>query len=636
MKTINYTKCHAPELPRFPTGTWVAVILLSLAGCLVYGNNLNGEFIFDDYQAIVNNREVNNLFPIWHLLNPAPDTPLSARPVPAISFALNYMYGGLDVRGYHLVNNLIHLCSALILFFLIRNTLMLPQFSPRFRQRENLYALAVSILWLVHPLNTEAVNYLVQRTELLMGFFYLLTLHLSIQGFSSGRPGWLSAAVLACALGMASKEVMVSAPLLVLLYDRLFIAGSFRSALSRRRIFYIALATTWLVILYYQMESPRKGSVALDYANLTTLDYLLTQTTVVFHYLRLAFWPSPLVLDSQDWPIMRNFSSTLIVPGTLLAFWVGITCSGVLKGRWWSFPGVWFFAILAPTSSFLPILTETVAERRMYLPLIAVLVLILFALDEIWRKITAPPALRSNFAKATSLLLLAFMTFVLGYRTWDRNKDYSTAVTIWEDTVDKRPGNARARDNLGKALFEKGLYNEAIIQFREALRLYSATQSNANLGEIYSVLGVALSQLDKFQEALTMHQRSLELLPQDAMMPFRLGNTYLKADDLENAAISFRKAIALNPNFAAAQGNLGMLLMQKGDYNAAEQHLQTLLKLIPDDAAPYTILADLRILQGRTDEAIQLYRQALKKASGAPDIEARLNDILSNLTKSGT
>jgi len=606
--------------------SWTAVLVIVLAGLLVYSNNYKGEFIFDDYDAIVGHPDIRSLSSIPELFWSGPDspnTPLSGRPIVALSFALNNVVGGLDVRGYHLVNNLIHILAALALFGIIYKTLLLPRFTDRFGSGAVGYGLAVALLWMVHPLQTEAVNYLTQRTESMMGLFYFLTLFFAVAGFGSARPkGWFAGAVIACGLGMGSKEVMVSAPLLVLLYDRFFVADSFRDALRQRRGFYAALASTWILLLVFQIGSSRSETLAFDLAELTPMDYLRTQVGIVVHYLRLVFWPHPLVLDSQDWPIVREFSAAAIVPGIILGAMALSTTWGLRRKVWWALPGVLFFAILAPTSSVLPVVSEIVTERRMYVPLAAVIVLVVFSVDGLWRKFSTRVIPNQRLQRLVPVTLLVILVTGLGYMTWERNRDYRTAVGIWSDTLAKRPANFRAHNGLGTALVTEGRFTEAIGHFWEAVRL------KPDYEEAYSNLGSALANLGQYQEALAVQKMALKLAPDDAIAHYNLGNAYLRINDLDNGALSFQRAIALNPKLAAAHGNLGLVLMQKGDLDGADYHFQILLKLAPGETEPYVVLADLRTAQGQTDEAVQLYRQALQLSPGSKDIEIKLKSLL--------
>jgi protein O-mannosyl-transferase len=174
------------------------------------------------------------------------------RPVVNLSLALNYALGGSNVWGYHALNLAIHIILAgLTLFGVVRRTLLRPALRERFSPSAARLALVVAVLWTAHPLQTEAVTYVSQRCESLMGLFYLLTLYCFVRGADSQRCGWwFTLSVVACLLGMATKEVMVTAPLLVLLYDRTFVTGSFRKAWTRHRRLYLSLAGTWLLLGY--------------------------------------------------------------------------------------------------------------------------------------------------------------------------------------------------------------------------------------------------------------------------------------------------------------------------------------------------------------------------------------------------
>lgn len=606
---------------------WLLALFLVAAGLIVYANNYDGEFNFDDFDTVVDNPVIQTLPLFWASLlsgPESPNTPLSGRPVVALSFALNFAAGGLDVRGYHLVNNLIHILAGLALFGLIRHSLLLPRFIDRFGPAANGYALVVALLWLVHPLQTEAVDYLTQRTEIMMGLFYLLTLFGAAGGLRSPQPrGWYGLAVGSCLLGMGCKEVMVSAPVVVLLYDRLLVAGSFRGALGKRRGFYLALAATWAALVFFLLNSSRAATVRFDIADLSPLDYFRTQLEVVLHYLRLVFWPWPLVLDSQDWLIVREFSAALLLPGAILGALLALTVYGLRRGVWWSLLGAYFFLTLAPSSSLLPVYTEIVAERRMYLPLAAVIVLVVFLVDAGGRRLWKNPA---PLRQGVSLAGVAVLAVGLGTLTWRRNLDYRTAVGLWEDSVAKRPGNSRAFNNLGEALVREGRFAEAIGPFKESARLKSGD------GEVhsYSNLGATLAKLGQFEEAIAAHRKALELTPDDAVGHYNLGNALLAVNDLAGAIDSFKQAIALNPKLYPAQGNLGLLLMQQGDLAGAEGHLQVLLQLAPQQATGYMFLAELRVKQGRLEEAIALLRQALTLQPDSQEIADRLATALAN------
>ena len=269
------------------------------------------------------------------------------RPVPNLSLAVNYAIGGLNVEGYHVVNLAIHILAALALFGLVRRTLLLPALVERFGSASTGLALAVALVWALHPLQTESVTYIIQRAEALVGLFYLLTLYCLLRGATSARTWvWYAATVGTCAMGMASKEVMVSAPLVAVLYDRLFISGSFKESLRRQWGWYLALAATWAILGLLVYMSLGRGGTAGFNMGMSVWEYARTQFGCIMHYLRLAFWPSPLVLDYGDGTASQaaDIIPYAIGVGLLLA----ATAVALARRPKWGFLGVWFFAILRP------------------------------------------------------------------------------------------------------------------------------------------------------------------------------------------------------------------------------------------------------------------------------------------------
>ena len=216
-------------------GPWWATLLAASAIIAVtvaaYWHSLDGEFMFDDRVWIVENPSIKHLWPLGDVLLPADAAHVGGRPIVSLSLAVNYALGGLDVRGYHAVNLAIHICAALVLFGVVRRTLVLPRLIARFGEAATPLAAIVALIWAVHPIQTEAVSYVIQRAESLVGLFYLLTLYCFIRGATARatKPLWYLACFVACLLGMATKEVMVTAPIVLLLYDRTFLSDRFGS-----------------------------------------------------------------------------------------------------------------------------------------------------------------------------------------------------------------------------------------------------------------------------------------------------------------------------------------------------------------------------------------------------------------------
>jgi hypothetical protein len=344
---------------------WVA---LGAAGVILaavfaaYFNSFAGPFVYDDLPSITDNRTIRQLWPMGPALTPpAGGLAVSGRPIVNYYLAINYAISGQEVWSYHAVNLGIQVLAALALFGVVRRTLGRVLAGGHARDPA-LLALAASLLWALHPLQTESVTYIIQRAESLMGFFYLFTLYCFVRGWEAGadsaaRRLWYALSISACLLGMATKEVMVTAPLIVLLYDRIFLAGSFREALRQRCRIYLCLAGTWLLLAYLMAGTGGRGGTVGFSASVSWEDYALSQLQAVAHYLRLAVWPRPLVID-YGLVTERPPPAKLALAASILALLAAATACALWRCPKLAFLGLCFFLILAPSSSVVPIVTE--------------------------------------------------------------------------------------------------------------------------------------------------------------------------------------------------------------------------------------------------------------------------------------
>ena len=418
--------------------TALSVAALVLAGFWAYRNSFSAPFFFDDLPAIVDNRSIRHLGAIGEVLSPAvaDGSGVEGRPMVNLSLAINYAWGGLNVEGYHALNLAIHLLAGVTLLGIVRRTL-----HHRGSEQSMLLGWVVALIWTVHPLLTESVTCVVQRTESMMGLFYLVTLYCFIRGSEAPdrRHGsrWHMLSIAACLLGMGTKEVMVTAPLMVLLYDRTFAAGSFGAAWRARRRYYLGLGATWLGLAYLVVQAGGKRGEAAGFGlGVTGWSYALTQAQAVVMYLKLAFWPRPLVVDYGRGVVTQAgaVGGQLILLAVLLAatvyalFWPEppISRLRLADRRALGFLGAWFFIILSPSSSVLPLVTQTMAEHRMYLPLASVVTL-------------AVSGLHALIGRLTPFLCLGAAAG-LGVLTALRNADYRSALSIWGGYRGQTPG----------------------------------------------------------------------------------------------------------------------------------------------------------------------------------------------------
>ena len=558
-----------------------------------------------------------------------------------------------------------------------------------------LLAVCIVLLWALHPLQTESVTYIAQRAESLCGLFYLLTLYCVIRGATADEDSsigsckkarrarsdpqsvirnpffWYSAAALACLLGMATKEIMLTAPVMTLLYDRLFLARSFGGALRRRWALYTALAATWGLLAWLMLSSGLLGT-SVGYGApeaVQSWDYLRSQPAVILHYLRLTIWPHPLCLDygrtALASALFGTLAAVIVTTGFLATFW------GLARGKRWAMLGVWVLLILAP-SSLVP-LRDVAFEHRMYLPLAAVATAVGLVVYCAGRTLlpysaTARPAM---IALAVCLPLAACTA--LGIRTYTRNAIYLSRLSLWQDAVAHAPGNERAHNNLANVLREQKRLEEAITQYQQALAIkpdYAFAQSNLgnallkqgkvaeamryfreaihndpklaaaylNLGHVLELqgkpveaiayyrealriqpdyrdasynLGVALGEQGKAAEAAAQYRKALEIDNRFAPAYYNLGVVLEQQGRTADAAAQYTAALAANPNYAEAHHNLGSILAREGKLSEAVAHYQTTLALRPDIAEARRNLATALYNQGKTSLALAQWRRLI-------------------------
>jgi protein O-mannosyl-transferase len=537
-------------------------LVIIVVGIIFYYNSLQGGFIFDDESIVVKNPHIEKIWPIPEAFSAPPDSPVRDRPVVNLTLSLNYLLGERSPSGYHLVNLSIHLLAALLLFSLIRRTLISSRLTPRYGAVASGLALAAALIWEVHPLQTESVTYITQRCESLMGLFYLGMLYAIIRGSSSRRPVvWYLISVILCGLGMGSKAVMVTAPLAALIYDRIFLARSWSELWNKRRWLYLSLAATWIIQIALLLTTSYQ-----DIKTHLPLEYALTQFGVITHYIRLIFIPSPLCLDYY-WPVAQNLAE--ILPGALLVgVLLALTVWGLVKNPPLGFAGVWFFLILGPTSSILP-LEDLAFEHRLYLPLASMVVLGVVAGYELSRILfPLSSARRKNLRIVLTVVIVAGM----GVLTSRRNVDYRTAVGMWRDVIGKRPSNPRAYNNLGNLVNKRG-------DQREAFKLY---------------------------------QTAIEVDPGYQPGYYNLANLLAGEGRLDESVAYYRRSLDINPDAIEAHNNLAVVLFQLGMGEESIKHLREAVRIDPSDPAAYYNLGVALIKAGRSREALPFLKKAVE------------------------
>ncbi|HET9530463.1 MAG TPA: tetratricopeptide repeat protein [Blastocatellia bacterium] len=592
---------------------WTGVLVIAAAGALAYSNSFEGPFIFDD-REIATNTSIRQLWPPWDAMFSPSNV---SRPIVGLSLALNYATSGLDVWSYHALNLLIHILAALALFGVVRRGLLTGPLGKEYGRSSFALALIVAVVWMVHPLQTQSVTYIIQRGESLMGLFYLVTLYAAIRSFNSPRKQlWYAAATIACAAGMLSKQVMITAPLVVLLYDRHFLSGSFKQALRRRWPLYAGLAACWGALAAVMLAMPASDTAGFGVKTVTPLSYFVSQPGVILHYLRLAFWPDELVLD-YGWPEAKT-AGEIVPPAIILVLMAGATVWALARRKPYGFLGAWFFLILSLTSSFIP-LSDLAFEHRMYLPLASVVSLAVLGVYSIGRRaigrLSPDYQQQKQMGRMAAIILMTIAVGSLTFLTLRRNVDYQSEVGMWSDVVSKRPQNARGHNNLGMLLAERDMIEEAAWHFSEAC------SHNPLFADAHNNMGLALTTLGKLEEGKAYLEEALRLRPEYADAHYNLGRNLAAQGRLDEAVYHFSRTLQIDGSYGEAHYHMGLAQERQGKMSEAVKNFNLALKLRPNwvEALGHvaTVLATERDPHLRNPaEAVRLAERAVYLTSG--------------------
>lgn len=610
---------HAPaRLARF-AGSFGPWFLLTLVAA-VYANSLRVPFLFDDEFAVVRNQSIRDIGDWPRVLLPDANTAGAAgRPVVNFSFALNHELNGLDVRGYHVGNVLIHFLSCLVLWGLLRRVFTCFDDLVREPHPETV-ALGLTALWAAHPLLTISVTVVQQRTELLVGLFILLTLYCLLRAHQSvkRRGIWLFLSVASCALAMGSKEVAVGLPVLALLFDRAFLSGSFARAWRGGRVYYLLLAATWIVLWLAMGSSGQRNNTAGFGLGVTPWHYLLTQCEALVLYVRLCFWPSPLVFDYGT-PIIKEWTEVWW-QGLLVLAALGAAGFALVRLPRVGFLAALFFAVLAPSSSFVPVVTQTMGEQRMYLPSAAILV---FA---------ALVGYRMFGFKVLFLIVIGVISGAVSSHR--RIHDYASEERIWSDVTQKIASNPRAYANLLYAWTKQGRGEEAIQAlplFVKRLQEQSKDQepfdADAHTAQFMALTGVAFVDVHETDTALGLFRRAALLAPRNQVAQFNSAKLLFDLKRPAEALPYFEAFLALKPNDTEANQLFGRCLMLTGQPVRAEMVLAQLIQLAPWNFEARLDHADAVILQENYVEGMRRYRELQRQKPDHPRVVERLAQL---------
>ena len=626
------------------------IILLIFAGLVfgLYFDSLESPFIFDDINKIERNTHIR-------LTQFSPKEIVSAglkssktRFIAFISFALNYYFHQYDPFGYHIFNNIVHILTGFFLYLFLAATLKTPSLSSRF-DHPDLIAFLAALIWLIHPVQTQSVTYIVQRMNSLASMFFIISFwcYVRARGVESGKARWLwfAGSILAWLLSLGCKQITVTLPLLVFLYEWFFFQDLDKRWLKRRLPYVLGILVLlgFLALAYTGFDPLEKLNKFRDYREnqFTISQRSLTQTRVVMHYISLLIFPHPSRLNlDYDFALSYSLINPLTTLLSLSAI-IGLIILGIYlakKNRLISFCIFWFFGNLVIESSIVPL--ALIFEHRLYLPSMLVF-LIPISLGHRYIKL---PWLRA------ALLCLAVV--VLCAWTYQRNRVWQSDLTLWNDVVKKSPNKVRPHLNLGKIFSELGKTDIAIKHYTEALRINpkykiahyhlgnakilqgklneaikhfsEALQIDPAFAEAYSKLGFVLAKQGKTNEAIKHYQKALEIKPYYVPAHLNLGVALSEEGRTAEAINHFNIALEIDPDFADAHYNLAIALETQGKTDEAINHYLSAIKADPANAKTHYNLGNILPKQGRTDEAIAHFNKAI---SIQPDFTQSLSNL---------
>jgi tetratricopeptide (TPR) repeat protein len=632
-------------------------LIIAAITIVAYANSFNVPFQFDDRANIVENSYIKDFS---YFASP-PDTIDKAilfqtRYLGYLSFAVNYALGGLDVRGYHVVNISIHLANAALIYFFVVLLFKTPRIvSSRLAGHAEFVALFTSLCFALHPVQTQAVTYIVQRLASMATMFYLGSVVLYINHRLSGKRLWYAGSLLSGLCAMYTKELSITLPVMVLLAEIVFFDGRLRERAKRLvpfglMVFVIPVTMVFSSGFYGNII----GTQGLE-ATLPRYDYLMTEFRVIATYLRLLVAPYGQNID-YDYPVYHSFwNPAVFMSFMLLSSILCGACYALIKTRKdhavWdpasrlaSFGILWFFIALSVESSIIPI-RDIIFEHRLYLPSVGFMICAVALFFLLMERI---PVSKRALAQISALIIISV---VLTLATYYRNTVWKSMISFWSDVVKKSPEKYRGIHSLGAAYYDAGDYSKAITYFERALRIdiinssqgYYDISPQDYYSQAYFELGTAYYDAVDYNKAITYLEMALQLSHPDdetyGKTCNNLSTSYIQAGMNEKAIEMLRTCLDKFPNAISLYVNLAEGYKRNGQFSEAISTFEKALQIDPNhyenlsgervlekDSNLYealTGLANMFKLTGKTENAIIYYKKALAVREG--DVIANSN-----------
>lgn len=646
---------------------------LTLIVFLVYGNTLFHSFHFDDVPSILEKPWIRGLdkipgfiFNVW------------SRPMVILSFNINYAISGFDVWSYHAFNILLHAAAVLLVYHLAGLAVRIASRTHPLTPRKWTKVPFLSALFFaLHPLSTQSVTYISSRSSILATVFYLAALVLFFKGLLKEkensltkrqerirRTAFWSAAGACFFLGFASKQIIVTLPVMMFLFHFYFVSNESFPRWLAGQWKWMTLTGLPLAAAMVYKQFWGGGIVAASQAPYSAATYFLTQTFAIpFEYFRKLLFPFNLNIDI-DFPILSEWSYWANWTGTAALFFYAWACilvsskkDGSMTRPLVGFGMAWVLITLLPTSSLAPLLDVTV-EHRTYLPMAGFSLLLSGILVHMGQAFKTPAKSAAPFGNrgkavvrtAAALILICFSAGVV-----KRNAAWKDEVSLWTDAKKKSPNLIRPLNNLGEAYDKLGKYDLAIKEFESAIQLNPGYFfALNNLGNVYGKkkdypraihyfenalsqkpdyapahynLARALHLLGRPSEALRSYRQAIRFNPYFEQAFYNLANLALSSGLIDESEKNFLRFLNMQPNHAKARFGLGNVYVMQGQSDKAYAEFQRSASLEPAFVFSHVGMANIQMQKGNVDNAIEIYNGALASQPGLAGVHKNLGMI---------
>lgn len=582
----------------------LSFLLIALSAVVIYSNSFDCVFHFDDREHILEDFSIRDL---THFSKINTWSDINSRPLSKFTFALNYKIHKISEFGYHLVNLIIHIISGIFVFLLVDWILFLLSKDDinNIRNRK-IISLFSALIFVAHPLQTQAVTYIIQRMTSLAGMFYLISIYTYARGRFShtqnetiSRPlAFYILSIISGLLALFCKQNAVTFPAAMLLFEFFFVRDKEEKHYWRYTIILFALISSIFLVIVTTGNLPREVD------SISRGDYLITQFKVIVMYIQLLVFPINQNLE-HDFPVSHSLWDFKVMGSMifiLLIIYIGIWFYRRDKGI--SFGIFWFFLTLSVESSIIPI-RDVIVEHRLYLPMFGFSIAITGLLSRIFS--------RKRFDYLIALLTVVVLAF--GIAAYNRNKIWKTSNSLWSDVVKKSPNKVRVYNNMGNTLLESGNLTGALANFNRVLNNTSRedeiyTYALYNVGYVFfkmgdyvksneifkSVLeiepehlkalinlGIIAENISEYDSAIKYYRRAHEIQPEDGTFLYNLGNVYLMKGEYDTSISYYMKTIEIIPEHAISMHNMGICYFEKGDLDNAIKYLRKALELMPNN-----------------------------------------------------